>query len=105
MLRQRKGENMAMIQEPSLPRYQLRQAAGSYWILDMWQEGLAYKKPLAINEVGADIWKMLEKHKTNEEIASFLCGKYRVEPEEVMTDIVQFQEKLLEYKISLSYGE
>lgn len=95
---------MTKLQEHSLPRYQLRQAAGSYWILDMWQEGLYYKKPLAINEVGADIWKMLEQQKTNEDIASFLCGKYHAAPEEIMADIVQFREKLLGYGISLSYG-
>ena len=33
-------------------RYQLRQAAGAYWLLDM-EQGEQYKKPFMLNECGA----------------------------------------------------
>lgn len=37
--------------------YQLRHAAGRYWLLDMQQEGLDYRKPVVLNECAAFIWK------------------------------------------------
>lgn len=80
--------------EKKKPRYQLRYAAGLYWILDMWQEGVPYRKPLAVNEIGADIWRLLEQGKTNEEIAEELSRKYQAEREELEQDIVQFQKQL-----------
>ena len=41
--------------------YQLRYAAGIYWLLDMSQPGYPYRKPLPLNEMGASIWRMMEK--------------------------------------------
>ena len=35
--------------------YQLRYAAGIYWLLDMSQPGYPYRKPLPLNEMGAAI--------------------------------------------------
>ena len=40
--------------------YQLRYAAGQYWLLDMEQEGSPYKHPKNLNCVGAEIWKRME---------------------------------------------
>ena len=37
--------------------YQLRHTAGRYWLLDMQQEGLDYRKPVVLNECAAFIWK------------------------------------------------
>jgi len=75
-------------------RYQLRFAAGVYWILDMWQEGMPYKKPLAVNEIGADIWRLLEQGKSDEEIASILSREYNAEQSMIAEDIVRFWETL-----------
>lgn len=33
-------------------RYQLRCAAGKYWLLDMEQDGETYRPPLMLNESG-----------------------------------------------------
>lgn len=33
-------------------RYQLRCAAGKYWLLDMEQDGETYRPPLMLNERG-----------------------------------------------------
>lgn len=82
-------------------RYQLRHAAGSYWILDMWQEGLYYRKPLLVNEVGACIWEMMEQQKTDEEIVAALCRKYKASEEEVQEDVAQFRDILHKCGISI----
>lgn len=37
--------------------YELRKAAGLYWLLDLRQDGEHYKPPLAMNEMGAEIFK------------------------------------------------
>ena len=42
-------------------RYQIRHAAGIYWLLDMEQQGYPYEKPLPLNEMGAQIWEMMQK--------------------------------------------
>ena len=34
-------------------RYQIRHAAGQYWLLDMHQEVEDYKAPIVMNETGA----------------------------------------------------
>ncbi len=76
-------------------RYQMRYAAGEYWILDMEQEGLPYKKPLSVNEVGAAIWKMMERGMKQEEIADCLCREYGEEREIILEDVAAFQKMLL----------
>ena len=38
-------------------RYQLRCAAGKYWLLDMEQDGETYRPPLMLNESGAYIFR------------------------------------------------
>lgn len=38
-------------------KYQLRCAAGKYWLLDMEQDGEPYRPPLMLNESGAYIFR------------------------------------------------
>ena len=80
-------------------RYHLRYAAGQYWLLDTWQEGVPYKKPLVMNEVGADIWRMIEKGYSKEQIADELCQEYQIDREVVIQDIEQFLAQLKEFGI------
>ena len=49
--------------------YQLRHAAGRYWLLDMQQEGLDYRKPVVLNECAAFIWKRNDQGEPQEQIA------------------------------------
>ena len=44
-----------MLQKQS-ERYQIRQAAGMYWLLDMEQPGIPYRQPVLLNETGAAFW-------------------------------------------------
>lgn len=87
-----------------LSSYQLRYAAGIYWLLDMSQSGIPYRKPLALNEVGARIWSLYAQGGGEDEIAEELCAEYRVERDLILEDMAQFRSRLEQYGIRL-YGE
>lgn len=78
-------------------QYQMRYAAGIYWLLDMNQKGVPYKKPLATNEVGARIWELTEQGENDETIAEKLSVEYQVEREVIRDDIKQFRMQLQQY--------
>lgn len=75
-------------------RYQLRHAAGMYWLLDMQQPGVPYKKPIAINEMGAQIWKLMQEEKEDEAIAKTLSASYGVSQEVILEDVKGFRKQL-----------
>lgn len=83
-------------------RYQLRYAAGIYWLLDIDQEGVPYKKPLPLNEMGATIWEMMVQGLDKEQIVEALCRKYQVTAETVSCDVEQFRSQLAEYGIHVA---
>ncbi len=87
--------------EKSEKRYQLRLAAGVYWLLDMAQEGRKYKKPLKLNAMGADIVKMMENGKSIELIIEELCEEYQVEQEILRGDVHSFIRQLKEYGVNI----
>lgn len=74
--------------------YQLRKAAGTYWLLDMSQTGPAYTRPVPLNESGAKIWQMLENGKSPEQMAEIFAGDYDITYEEAVSDIRQFLKQL-----------
>ena len=78
-------------------RFQLRHAAGLYWLLDMEQEIGKYKNPLRMNETGAEIFKLMQEGKTNLQIAEILVGRYSSKPEDVLSDIVGFEMQLRDF--------
>ena len=77
-------------------RYQLRYAAGIYWLLDMEQPGIPYRKPVPMNETGAQMWKLHEKGMTRKEIADEVSREHGVSVNEVEKDIQLFVEQLEE---------
>ena len=77
-------------------RYCLRHAGGIYWLLDCGQEGLPYKEPIPLNEVGADIWRLLELGRTEEEVIEGICSAYGVDRDTVSKDVRQFMRQLLD---------
>ena len=85
---------MARGYESENTRYQLRFAAGVYWLLDMSQSGYPYRPPLPMNEVGARIWGLLEKGMNQEQISVLLAGEYDVCEEEIMRDVMEFCDQL-----------
>lgn len=74
--------------------YQLRYAAGLYWLLDMEQEGYPYHPPVPLNETGAELFRMFADGKTEEEAVFFFCREYDVSREEAREDIQQFLSQL-----------
>lgn len=82
-----------------MSRYQLRYAAGQYWLLDMKQEGNPYKHPKNLNCVGAEIWKRMESGQQMEQIAQELASEYEVGVQEVRKDIADFCNQLSTYGV------
>lgn len=97
------GKRAGMIpgDEKKASRYQLRHAAGRYWLLDMEQSGVPYRKPIPINDAGAGIWRLLEQGYGVNEIADGLCGEYQADREQMLRDIEEFQEELRKQGISI----
>ncbi len=90
---------MEITQENSTGRYQLRFAAGVYWLLDMRQSPNAYKRPMSMNEMGAEIWRLLQKNHSIDEIAVILSKEYAADVTEIKEDIIQFHKQLNAYGV------
>lgn len=80
--------------------YQLRYAAGLYWLLDMKQEGEIYRRPLSLNETGALIWKRHRQGESPRRIARFLAEEYEVPEQETYSDVERFLQMLAERGIT-----
>lgn len=97
-----KGFNQISCGTDCVPsKYQLRYAAGIYWLLDMEQEGIPYKKPLPLNETGARIWNMRMQGMETEEIVVAMSESHDVPAGEVRQDVQQFLEQLRRYNIMI----
>ena len=79
--------------------YQLRQAAGEYWLIRMDQQRFVYEKPIMLNEVGAMIWKQHMQGHTEQEIAALLQQTYGIDDQEAYQDVQQFIRQLREQGI------
>ena len=75
----------------------LRNAAGEYWLLDISQTTIEYKKPLQLNEVGARIYTLYAEGKSEKEIVKILSGEYEVEGELLAGDVKAFLKKIQSY--------
>lgn len=75
-------------------KYQLRHAAGMYWLLTMNQRGQDYINPVAFNEAGALIWSLWERGEPKRAIALQLHQKYGISQEEALSDITCFLQEL-----------
>ncbi len=81
--------------------YVIRNAAGQYWLLDISQPGVPYKRPLSMNEVGARIWSMLEKNYSLEQSVVELSEEYSVSREIIREDVTQFIHQLKLYGVRI----
>ncbi len=61
--------------------YQVRKAAGMYWITDTQQSGIDYKQPLCVNETGAWLWQLIQKGISESEIISQYAKRFDISPE------------------------
>ena len=76
------------IREPE--RWQLRHAAGSYWLLDMKQGPGDRKSPLSLNQAGAEIWNLIQQGMKEEAVADEMCCRYQIDRESAMDDVRGF---------------
>ncbi|MCM1056208.1 MAG: PqqD family protein [Firmicutes bacterium] len=76
------------IKEPE--RWQLRHAAGTYWLLDMMQEPGSRRPPLSLNQVGAEIWGFLQQGMQEEAAAEQLSSRYQIHRETALADVRGF---------------
>lgn len=84
-----------------MSEYQLRRAAGKYWLLYMEQKGIPYERPLQLNDVGAEMWNLLKDGTTTEQMIEYLAKNYDVEKAEIRADVTAFLHQLEEYGISI----
>lgn len=71
-------------------RWQLRHAAGTYWLLDMEQRAGSRKTPLSLNEAGAELWELLSDGVEEEAAADVLCDRYQLDQESALKDVRDF---------------
>ena len=74
--------------------YQLRTAAGGFWLLNMEQKGVPYESPLSINSVGAEIWNHLQAGETAKTIVENLSKQYEISKDEIQEDVLAFCSQL-----------
>lgn len=77
-------------------RYQLRKAAGLYWLVDMEQSGVGRQEPIVLNECGAYIWKQYRLLQSETAVAEVLSREFGISAQEGLTDIRQFFQQLKE---------
>lgn len=75
----------------------LRKVAGEYWLIDISQKTIKYKKPLQINEVGAQIYTLYAKGKSCDDIVDLLSNDYKVEKLALENDVKAFLNKINAY--------
>lgn len=74
-------------------RYQLRQAAGAYWLLDM-EQGEQYKKPFMLNKCGAYIYRAYISGMSEDEIMQAFAKEYGLSFSCAQSDVGQFMMEL-----------
>lgn len=77
----------------------LREIAGDLLLVPTGKTALDLNGMLTLNEVGGEIWKLLDEVETEEEIVDRLQEEYEVEREELQKDVREFIGKLQELGI------
>ena len=69
----------------------MREIAGEAVLLDL-EKGMYY----GLNEVGVEIWKLVEEGRTPAETVDALTGEFEVDAETLMSDLVALLSDLVE---------
>lgn len=73
----------------------VREIAGEHIVVPTGQEALKFHGLIALNEVGAFLWKLLqEKERTAEDLITSLCEEYEVDTQSAREDIAEFLQTL-----------
>ena len=74
----------------------LREIAGDYVIIPTGKTVLSFNGLITVNEVGADLWKMLQSEVTFDDLLHGLLESYDVDEETAREDIQEFLDTLIE---------
>ena len=77
----------------------LREIAGDLILVPSGKSALDLNGMLTLNEVGAEIWKMLPEVKDENEIVCRLLDEYEVEETQLRRDVAEFTDKMKELGI------
>ena len=72
----------------------LREIAGDYVIIPTGKTALTFNGLITVNEVGAELWKMLQSDVTFEDLTKGILEIYDVDEETVKEDIREFLDTL-----------
>ena len=75
----------------------LRKAGSAYWLLDVRDAKASYRKPLQMNETGAEIYQKYAEGLSTEEIAKDLGGEYGIDFSQTFADVRAFAGQLADY--------
>ena len=74
----------------------LREIAGDYVIIPTGKTVLTFNGLITVNEVGADLWKMLQSEVTFNDLLQGILEMYDVDEETAKEDIQEFLDTLIE---------
>lgn len=74
----------------------LREIAGDYVIIPTGKTVLTFNGLITVNEVGADLWKMLQSEVTFDDLLKGILEIYDVDEETAREDIQEFLDTLIE---------
>lgn len=81
--------------------YQLRCAAGNFFLLNMQQKGIPYEKPLQLNGIAAEFWNLFLEGNTEDRIVAAMVQKYGVTPKKIREDMQLFCRQMNELGIGI----
>ena len=74
----------------------LREIAGDYVIIPTGKTVLSFNGLITVNEVGADLWKMLQSEVAFDDLLHGILESYDVDEETAREDIREFLDTLIE---------
>ena len=78
-----------------LKEFVLREIAGDYVIIPTGKTVLTFNGLITVNEVGADLWKMLQSDVTFDDLLHGVLETYDVDEETAREDIQEFLDTLV----------
>ena len=79
----------------------LREVAGSYVVVVVGEQVKNFKGIIKLNEVGAFLWKYLEKGATKEKLIENLLGEYEIDRETATIDVEGFIKYITEAGLTI----
>lgn len=74
----------------------LREIAGEYIIIPTGKTALEFNGLITVNEIGMELWKMLQNEVTFDDLLKGIMEEYDVDKEVAQEDIQDFLDKLID---------